>query len=313
MNAGPSSGNEHPDPLDGFRQGLPTARLRKRRWTSSTIWIIPLVATLVAAYLMFGQFQERGPMITIGFNDASGVSVQQTRVEYRGVPVGQVKDITLSEDRQHALVRVRLRRSAANMARDGSQFWIVRLQGGVQSLANFGAAVGTVFSGPYIGMLPGTGPPKTEFLGLDEPPIVKERGALHIVLSAAHVGSLRSATAVLYRGIEVGEIQDFRLNPAATAVDIDVSVKAKYAHLVRSNSRFWNVSGINAHFGLLKGLQVNVQSLRSLVLGGIAFFTPADPKASPARDGMVFQLNGGAAKGTSDDHRIHLLPRKNRS
>lgn len=312
MNAGPPVGNKNPDPPDGFREGLPTARVRKRRWASS-IWIIPLVATLVAAYLMFGRLQEHGPMITISFKDASGVSVQQTSIEYRGVPIGQVKSITLSEDRQHALVKVRLRRSAANMARGGSQFWIVRLQGGIQSLANFGAAVGTVFSGPYIGMLPGTGPPKTEFIGLDQPPIVKERGALHIVLSTAHVGSLRAGTPVLYRGVEVGEVQDLRLNPAATAVDIDVSVKAPYAHLVRSNSRFRDVSGVNAHFGLFKGLQVNIQSLRSLISGGIAFSTPADSKAGPARDGMLFQLNGGATKGASHDHRIHLVPRNNRS
>jgi paraquat-inducible protein B len=269
------------------------------------IWVIPLVAALVAAYLMFGRFQEHGPMITIWFKDASGVSVQQTNVEYRGVPIGQVKGITLSEDRQHALVKVRLRRSAATMAREGSEFWIVRLQGGIDSLANFGAAVGTVFSGPYIGVLPGTGPPKTEFVGLDKPPTVQERGALHVVLRTANVGSLRPGTPVLYRGVEVGDVQDFRLNTPATAVDIDVTVKPQYSSLVHSNSRFWNVSGANAHFGLLKGLQVNVQSLRSLIAGGIEFSTPVNPKASPARNGMVFQLNDGAAKGTSHDHRIH--------
>ena len=100
---------------------------------------------------------------------------------------------------------------------------------------------------------------------------------------------------VLYRGFEVGDVQDSRLNTAATAVDIDVTIRPQYTKLVRSNSRFWNVSGANAHFGLFKGLQVNVQSLRSLVVGGIAFSTPENPKAGPAKNGMVFHLNGGTA------------------
>lgn len=295
MNSTFQPGKESPDQADEVRQGLPTARVRKRGRAFSVIWIIPLVATLLAAYLMLGRFQEHGPVITIWFKDASGVSVQQTNIEYRGVPIGQVKSITLSEDRQHALVKVRLRRSAATMAREGSQFWIVRLQGGIENLANFGAAVGTVFSGPYIAVLSGTGPPRTEFAGLDKPPAVQERGALHVVLRTANAGSLRPGTPVLYRGVEVGDVQDFTLSPAATAVDIDVTVKPEYARLVRANSRFWNVSGANAHFGLLKGLQVNVQSLRSLITGGIAFSTPENTKASPARNGMVFQLNGGAA------------------
>ncbi|HYP68354.1 MAG TPA: MlaD family protein [Thiobacillaceae bacterium] len=277
------------------------------------IWVIPFVAALVAGYLLFGRFEEHGPLISISFKDASGVSVQQTNIEYRGVPIGQVKGLTLSEDRQHALVKVRLRRSAATMARAGSEFWIVRLQGGIENLANFGAAVGTVFSGPYIAILPGTGPPSTEFIGLDSPPTVQERGALHVVLRAAHVGSLRSGTPVLYRGVEVGDVQGFRLSPGTSAVDIDVTIRPQYARLVRSNSRFWNVSGANAHFGLFKGLQIDIQSLRSLLTGGIAFSTPKDEKASPARDGMVFPLNGVAVKGTSHDHRIHLFPRSNRS
>jgi paraquat-inducible protein B len=295
MSATPPSPKETPDQADESRKGLPTARVRKRRWAFPVIWVIPFVAALVAAYLLYGRFQERGPLITIWFRDASGVSVQQTNIEYRGVPVGQVKGLTLSADRQHALVKVRLRRSAATMARAGSQFWIVRLQGGIENLANFGAAVGTVFSGPYIAIRPGTGPPRTEFLGLEQAPPVQERGALHVVLRTARVGSLRPGTPVLYRGVEVGDVLDFRLNPGASAVDIDVTIRPQYARLVRSNSRFWNVSGANAHFGLFKGLQINVQSLRSLISGGIAFSTPANLKASPARDGMVFHLNGGAA------------------
>lgn len=277
--------------------GVPAATVRKRRWAISAIWVVPLAATVVAAYLVFGRLHEYGPLIAIRFKDASGIRAGQTDLEYRGVPIGQVKELQLSEDKQSVLVRARLSRSAATMARQGSEFWIVRLQNG--GLANFGAAVGTVFSGPYIQVLPGSGPPKTDFVGLDQPPVVQQRGALHIVLRARDVDSIGAGTPVIFRGVQVGAVQDFQFNSAATVVKIQVLIQPRFAHLVRSNSRFWNVSGVNAHFGLFKGLQINVQSLRTLVSGGIAFSTPEDPAAKPAGNGMEFELNGSVAKDGS--------------
>jgi paraquat-inducible protein B len=309
----PHPGPDSPDARKQPGEALPTATVRKRRWAFSVVWVVPLVASLVAAYLVLGRFQEYGPMITIRFKDAGGVTVEQTNLEYRGVRIGQVKGIQLSADHQYVLAKVRLRRSAATIARDGSEFWIVRLRSGIESIADVGAAVGTVFSGPYIEILPGTGPPRTEFVGLDKPPAVQERGALHIVLHAGQVGSLRPGTPVLYRGVEVGAVQESQLNHAASAVDIRVTISPQYARLVRSNSRFSDVSGAKVHFGLLKGLQLDVQSLRSLIVGGIAFTTPENPQARPAKDGAEFQLNNGAAKDSSNDHRTHLLRRTSRS
>jgi paraquat-inducible protein B len=155
-------------------------------------------------------------------------------------------------------------------------------------------------SGPFSAVptsrvLPGTGPPKTEFSGLDQPPAVQERGALHIVLHAGNVDSIRPGTPLFYRGVEVGAVQDFKLNFAGTGVDVHAVVRPQYVRLVRANSRFWIVSGVNAHFGLFKGLQIDVQSLRTLVSGGIAFSTPEGAGAKPARNGMEFQLDAGAA------------------
>jgi paraquat-inducible protein B len=191
-------------------------------------------------------------------------------------------------------VSVRLSRSAADIARQGSEFWIVRIQSG--ALANLGAAVGTVFSGPYIQVLPGSGAPTRQFVGLDEPPVVQERGALHIVLRAANVAAISVGTPVIYRGVQVGAVQNFQFNSAATAVEIHVLIRPQFARLVHSNSRFRTVGGINAHFGLFKGLQLNVPPLKTLVTGGIVFSTPESPKAAPARNGAAFDLDGGAAQ-----------------
>jgi paraquat-inducible protein B len=58
---------------------------------------------------------------------------------------------------------------------------------------------------------------------------------------------------------------------------------------VRDNSRFWNVSGVDLRFGLFRGAEVNIESLRSLAVGGISFGTPTEPGKAVV-DGSVFRL-----------------------
>jgi paraquat-inducible protein B len=151
--------------------------------------------------------------------------------------------------------------------------------------------LGTVISGPVIGVLPGTGKAKSEFIGLDSSPVALEHKGLKIVLRSSALGSLRPNSAVNYRGIEVGVVQDTQLSRDATAVDIHVFIKQRYAHLVRNGSKFWNVSGLDISVGLFRGVEINMESLRSLVAGGIAFATPNDPQDKPARNGTVFPLH----------------------
>lgn len=267
---------------------LPRARVRKTRWSFPVVfvWVVPLVAVIVAGYVIYDRVREIGPKITIKFSEVNGVKTGQTQIKYRGVPVGEVTQVDLSENQQHALVTVRLRRSGASIAREGSVFWIVRPEVGAGTITG----LGTVITGPEIGVLPGTGKAQSDFVGLESSPAVAERKGLKIVLLSSHLKSLKANSPVYYRGIEVGAVQDARLNANATAAEIHVVIRQRYANLVRDGSKFWNVSGVDASIGLFSGVQVNVESLRSLVAGGIALATPNDPSARPVKDGTVFRL-----------------------
>lgn len=266
---------------------LPKAAAKRSRWNLPVVWVVPVVAATVAGYLVYDRVREFGPKITIRFKDGSGVKIGQTPIKYRGVPIGEVKAVELSEDQRHVLVKARLRRSAASIAREGSIFWIVRPEVGVGGNIT---GLGTVMSGPEIDVLPGTGNVQSEFVGLDVPPVALERKGLKIVLRSSRLGSLKRNSPVYYRGIEVGAVQDTQLSASATTVDIYVFIRQRYASLVRDGSKFWNVSGVDVSIGLLRGVEVNMESLRSLVAGGTAFATPDGPKAKPAKDGTVFQL-----------------------
>jgi paraquat-inducible protein B len=278
-----------PDPEGNpeIEEELPKAKVRRRRWSSVTIWSIPLIALVVAGYLVYEHLREYGPEITITFQDASGLRPRETQIVHRGVQVGEVSEMELSADLEHVRVKAWLRRAPVSVAREGSIFWIVRPE---VRLGNI-SGVGTVISGPYIEVLPGTGPPKSEFMGLDSSPLTLERNPLKIILQTHNAGSLRLGSPVYYRGVEVGAVQDMVLSRDATSVNIHVFIKRQYARLVRSGSRFWNVSGVDLNLGLFRGLEIKLESLRSLFVGGIAFATPEDSTARPLRNGTIFPLH----------------------
>ena len=265
---------------------LPKSKVRRRRWNFPVVWAVPVLAALVAGYLVYDRFQEFGPNITIKFKDGSGLRTGQTPLKYRGVPIGEVTAVELSKDQQYVLAKATLQRSAAGIARTGSIFWIVRPEVGIGNITG----LGTVMSGPEIQVLPGNGAPKTEFVGLDNAPAILEHNGLHVVLRTSRLGSLKHDSPVYYRGIEVGAVQDVQLGPNATTADIHVFIKQRYAKLVRSGSKFWNASGAKLSAGLFRGIDIKVESLSSLVAGGISFATPNDAKAKPVRDGTVFPL-----------------------
>ena len=270
---------------------VPEARVRRRRWAFSVVWVVPVVAAAVAGYLVYDRMQQGGASITIAFADGMGVKAGQTEIRYRGVPIGDVGEVDLSHDRARVIVNARLRHSAASIAREGSVFWIVRPQIGAASITG----LGTVLTGPYIQVLPGSGKTQTSFTGVDHPSPTLDRRGLKIVLATAHLASVRNGSAIYYRGIEVGTIIDAHLSGDATSARISGFIDEPYSRLVRSGSRFWSVSGLDVHVGLFKGLDISLESLRSLAIGGVAFATP-DVSGAPANASTIFVLHDQAEK-----------------
>ncbi len=271
---------------------LPKANVRRRRRMFPVVWVVPLIAALVAGYLVYDRVQEFGPKITIRFKDGGGLRTGQTPIKYRGVTIGEGTAVELSEDREQVLVTARLQRSAASIAREGAIFWVVRPEVG------FGSITGlrTVITGPEIQVLPGNGGTKSEFLGLDRTPIAAEPEGLKLVLRTDRPRSLKPNSPVYYHGVEVGVVQTVDLGPDAATADVHALIRQRYSVLVRSGSVFWNVSGASVSAGLFSGLQIKMESLRSVVAGGIEFATPNDPNARQVKDGTVFPLHGAARK-----------------
>src|SRR5204863_1072851 len=199
---------------------------------------------------------------------------------FRGVAVAEVTGVALSADHAYVVVTARVRRDSADIARTGSVFWIVRPEVGIETVRG----LTTVITGPYIEVLPGSGAPKTEFVGVEHPSPALGRSGLTVTLTTAQFGSVRARTAVTYRGIEVGTVIASTLSSDASTAHVQVLIEPRYARLVRVGSRFWTAGGVDVNLSLFKGVEINVESLRSLVAGGIAFATP-DAESPAAKDG----------------------------
>jgi paraquat-inducible protein B len=265
---------------------VPEAAAVERRGFS-LIWLIPAVAGAVALWLGYTTIRDQGPLITVTFEDAEGLEAGTTKVKYKEVEVGLVEDIAISEDLSHVVVTARMVKNAAPYMNDGTEFWIVRPRigaGGVSGL-------GTLVSGAYVEVDPGSGEPATSFKGLEEPPPIRSDVAgRRFQLRAEKLGSVSRGAPLYYRDVEVGQVLGYQLAEDRQSLLVDVFVAAPHDQLVRANSRFWNASGVQVNLGA-DGVEVSVASLQALLAGGISFDTPAIGRPDdPATAGSQFPL-----------------------
>jgi paraquat-inducible protein B len=265
---------------------LPEPIIRKMRWPFPLIWLVPVLAAGLAGYYFYHSYQDRGPLITIKCDDASGIQPGQSHLMHLGVVVGEVIGTELTPDRQQALVHIRVNRSNEMFARRGAMFWIVRPEISTQEISG----LSTVLSGPFVDCAPGIGEIETEFIARQTPPPAVEDG-LRIVLKSPRIERLQADSPVFFRGIQVGTIQDTELSSDASSVEIQVFIANRYRPLVRANSQFWIVNGVDVKGGLLGGIEMKVQSVRSLLSGGISFATPQQKMGEPAKAGYEFVLH----------------------
>src|SRR5688500_5300610 len=102
----------------------PAPTIIRNRRSLPLIWVVPFVAFLVGGWLIARSLKDRGPEITIRFQNGSGIEEGKTVLEHKGVAVGTVEDVQLDEKLDSVLVKVRLAKNAANLARADSEFWL---------------------------------------------------------------------------------------------------------------------------------------------------------------------------------------------
>ena len=262
--------------------------------------------------------------VVVESRDARGMA-ENSPVLYRNVQIGRTGRVELSPDATSVKIPVHIERRFAPLVRTSSRFWNatglqahVGLDGvdveldSLTSMLSGGLALATPASGrpAEAGHLFALADePEEEWLAWAPEIWVGERGSsqrvahvlerveprrpgLRIILESYTVASVSDGSPIYYREVQVGKVEKSELSKDARTVRIHAHIESQFASLVRSNTRFWNTSGIEAHLGI-DGLTVDTGSVESLLRGGIAFATPDEP-GPRVKAGTLFPLHARA-------------------
>jgi paraquat-inducible protein B len=289
----------------------PVAKVKSRadrRFNLSLIWLIPVVTVLVGLWLAWDTFSKRGPTITISFETAEGLVAGQSHVKRKDVDLGIVKTVELNADMSHVLVTVQMNHGTDAVLTDKASFWVVKprlFAGNISGLS-------TLISGSYIELLPSREAGKSErhFTGLENPPVLQTDVPGHVfLLKGSRIGSINLGSPIFFRDMDVGEVLGWDLGDMAESVTIHAFVRAPFDTYVHDETRFWDASGLSVKLGA-EGVQLQLESLRAILLGGIAFETPGTARTSkPSAENQTFDLyaDKNAADNASFRRRISLL------
>ncbi|WP_205341621.1 intermembrane transport protein PqiB [Denitrificimonas caeni] len=286
----------------------PTHALRRTQRSFSPVWIVPIVALLIGAWMLYDNLSRLGSTITLTVETAEGIEAGKTLIKTRNVEIGKIEKVSLSKDLKHAVLIARMSPQADEMLNKDTQFWVEKPRIGLEGVSG----LGTVLSGAYIQLLPGNSTEKQdEFTVLENPPIAPaDAPGLRINLTS-HVGSsVRIGDAVSYQGYTVGRVEDSRFDPELREMHHRLYIQSPYEILVTSNTRFWTTSGLDISLDS-QGFSVNMASLESLISGGITFGvasnSPMGSQAKEDADYVLFSDEKSAQEGHYNDYLEYVL------
>ena len=253
----------------------------------SIIWLIPLLTAIVGGWLVVRTVVDQAPTATITFNTAAGIQAGKTAVKYKSVEIGIVEEVQFADDFNHVELTVTFNKGMDQFLRRNTRFWVVRHRFSLRGISG----LGTLLSGSYIEIDPGSGSAQDHFVGLEAPPLItRDDAGTKITLVTDDLGSLAGGSPLYYQGLLAGEILGYELDSDAKSIYIHAFVRAPYDQLVRGNSRFWNVSGLDVSIGA-DGIEIKTASVQTLIFGGVSFETPTTLEAAnPDIEKLIFTL-----------------------
>src|ERR1700692_3045778 len=176
------------EPTNPGVDDLPTAVPARSRWSGlPLIWILPVVVILAGAFVVIREKLAQGTSIEIRFHNAEDLETNKTKIRYKDVDIGDVRDIHVSKDRKEVIVTAMIHRDASEYLVDDTRFWVVRPHISAAGVTG----LGTLVSGAYISVDVGKSAIRSRyFVGLDVPPIVtSDLPGREFVLHADDLGS----------------------------------------------------------------------------------------------------------------------------
>ena len=250
--------------------------VERGRGTLWLVWIIPLVALLMAGWLIYKHYAEKGTEIVVVFGSGKGLEVDKTPLIYQGIKIGTVTDISI-DPKDLYKVRATITvdpRAAPYVTRKGTKFIKVEPKISITEISG----LDTILSGVYIDLYPAgrskkeilAKPLQHRFTGLDHYPPKRYEKGLYLTLESIKA-SVSLGAPVLYKSFIVGKVIDKRLENKKVLYSI--FIEKEYEDLINGDTKFWKINGVEMQANLA-GVKVKMDSLATLLAGGVAFKTP---------------------------------------
>lgn len=268
-------------------KGLPTAEIKSVNKISS-IWLVPIGALIIGGWMIVDTWRQQGPLITIEFATAQGIYINESLVKLRDIAIGKVVKIKLNDKLDGVILTARLNKNTEKLLTTDSQFWVVKPRIALGSISG----LSTILSGSYIELFPGTSEEaETHFLGLETPPLTPSgTPGIHITLNSNSDHAFKIGDPVLFRGSQAGRIEYTHFNTDEGKVYYNVFIDSPYDELITTNTRFWEVKGIEIDLSA-DGLKFNTGTLDTLLSGGVAFDVPSYlPKGDVISERAFFSI-----------------------
>lgn len=260
----------------------------KKKRSVSTIWLIPLAALLIGCWLIYHNIRSKGPVIELILKNAEGIESGKTKVKIRSVDVGTVIDLNLSEDYTDVVARIQMQPDIDDLLVEDTEFWVVKPRVGRQGVSG----LGTIISGTYIQMRPGTSEKEArQFKVLDIPPATRpDVPGLTLSLTSEVTNTLSIGDPVIFQGQTVGQIETAEFNIDDLFVRYGIFIESPYNQLVTKNTKFWPRSGIDFQISS-EGVDVQIGNLQAILAGGLTFGVPEGVEAGErVENGTQFKL-----------------------
>lgn len=269
----------------------------------TSIWIVPFIALIIAGWLAYQYFSERGPEIEIVFPVNEGLVAGQSVLKFRNVPVGKVTKIHVSPDTEGIVVTVRMNSNRSKpFLTEKARFWIVKPEVGLSGISG----LDTLLSGTYINVYSKKGGKKAmrKFVGLSQPYRDSMEGEyFHLVSSSGNDVSV--GMPVYYKNIKVGQVEYVYLSLNNKNVDTIIFIDKQYASLVHDDSKFWIKSMMNVDF--TKGnIDINIAPFKFMLQGGIVFSSSGEDDNTTVHTDRLFPIY--KSKTQADSKTIGSVP-----
>ena len=243
----------------------------------SFIWILPLIILAILGWIAYESYMKKGTNISVIFKSAEGLKENVTPLEYKGLQLGKVTKISMHEDLKSVKVNILVDNEVAKyVASEGSSFWIKKPTVSLTKISG----LNTLISGYKIELSPtfktqeeyDKGNSKYFFNGLDTQPNDEfDDEGYYISLIANDKDNVEVGTPIFYNKFQIGEIiaKEFIFEK----VYFTAYIYDKFNYLVNKSSQFVINEALKVSYGA-SGLNIEVGSLYSALVGGVTIITP---------------------------------------